>query len=338
MMRNEYIIPLEEYKDKEVELMASVSYEERAVISIQRAIQKLKIKSCVLLASTAIFESKEERDIFGKEIEFTENKWRENYHTILKLLKDSNIKFVEIKCSFYQPLEVVKKIDEVISGEREILFDISCVPKHVILSILKWTKRKPFSFLYTRPKEYKSGKAEISVGVKEIGVLQGFEGEIKVGTEDYLVLVLGFEGGRALTIFRHFEPYKAIALIGDPDPIYRGSKRKFFLERARERNASLLNMQRVIEKTIPSLDPYGFYQKLAELLQPYKSGNIIIAPIGTKIQTLGLFLYHKKHPEAQIIYSIPLVRKVSSEGAEDTSIYLINEFKNEKVTNSVFRS
>ncbi len=328
MSKPSKIIPLEKYDCKEATLLTCISYEERVVKSLERILKKFNIKRCMLIKSVDLDQMKSGG--FFDAFEETKTLWNDNYRKINELLDVHNIHKTEIPGSFTRPMALAKNIDKIIGSDKHVAFDISCVPKHIILSILRWCQNKSFTFLYTRPGEYKTAEDEISIGVKEIGVLRGFEGDIRVNYQDLLIILLGFEGGRAAEVFRHYEPYRGIALIGDPSPFYPEEKRKFFIDTCRKNNSPLLSTQRVILHNVSSLNPIRLNDELDQIISEYTKKepmNVLISHVGTKPQTLGLFVYWKNHQNVQIIYSIPTIRKVSSRDAEATYVYLIDELK-----------
>jgi hypothetical protein len=273
-----------------------------------------------------LIEAKEEEHWRDTDREAKE-KWLKNYERIKELLSSEKIETEEVREFSVNVMPIVNGISQYLPSEKGvILFDVSCFPKIILLSILRWIDYKKFTILYSRVKAHKESEEEFAVGVKKILPIKGFEGRIK-HREDLLVLILGFEGYRAMSLFKYYDPYKAIVCIGDPGNI---PKREFYRSTAREINENLLNNQIVTDVEVPSLDHIGFMKTLEKYLNDFLKEergkldidyNIFISPLGTKPQTLGLFLYWLKNKDIQVVYSIPSKRRNSSEGIGETFYY-----------------
>lgn len=328
-MTSSHRIPFESYDIQENTLLTCVSYEERAVISLKRVLQRGYISKCILIKLTDLFIHKNKwNSLYLPDTDAEVKKlWERNYKTMVELLEKWNVEKIEVSELSFRSYRLSKEINRYIRTNEEVLFDISCLPKNVLLSVLRWCDTK-FTFLYTRPEIQKEAETEFSIGIRGIGIIRGYEGNVRLSRQTFLILILGFEGARALSIFKHFEPYKALALLGNPTPPLDHEKAQFYLDNARNNNSQLLSNQRVFSSEIPSLDPYACANALKEKISEYIKDtemNILISPLGTKPQVLGLFLYWLKHKDIQIVYSIPSRRGLSSEGGGQTWIYRIEE-------------
>lgn len=329
---NTLITPFEEYRGKESTFLTCVSYEDRPVLSLQEVLNRKNINKCILIKLTDLFSDRKKGSLSESDaIDFeVRNAWEKNYEKIVSLLEKWNVEKIEVSGSYFRPYYLAEEINSVLPTNEEILFDISALPKHILLSTLRWCEGKAFTFLYARPEHEREAEAEFSVGTKRIGVIRGYEGELRFDRLHFLVLILGFEGARALSIFRHFEPYRALALLGNPEPLFDNKISKFYLVNASKNNSQLLSNQRVIISNISSLDPYAFKNELNEKILKYTEetdSNILISCLGTKPQTLGLYLYWLEHKNVQIIYSIPSKRRIPSEGIKQIWIYKLSEIK-----------
>ena len=71
-------------------------------------------------------------------------------------------------------------------------------------------------------------------------------------------------------------------------------------------NEELLARPGVEVRDIPADDPAGVRDVLAALYKETKDDyNLVIGPFGTKPQVVGVYLFHREHPAAQVIYSFP---------------------------------
>jgi hypothetical protein len=60
------------------------------------------------------------------------------------------------------------------------------------------------------------------------------------------------------------------------------------------------------ELKVSANDPFEAKNDLEKVIMEYKENyNIIIAPMNTKLQTLGLYLTWENYPEIQVVHSCP---------------------------------
>ncbi|MEE9583546.1 MAG: hypothetical protein V3W01_02665, partial [Dehalococcoidales bacterium] len=118
-----------------------------------------------------------------------------------------------------------------------------------------------------------------------------------------LVLFLGFEPERCLTVWKHFNPSRTIALITNPPR----NDNPDYLEYARKNNSDLISQPAVEVRDVPPDDPYSVRNVLEAVYHEVRdSFNMVIGPFGTKPQTVGIFLFCLEHPKAQVVYSFPV--------------------------------
>jgi hypothetical protein len=142
----------------------------------------------------------------------------------------------------------------------------------------------------------------LTQGVEQISTVPNFFGNISVDKDTLLILFLGFEPERSLSVWKHYNPAKTIALITEP----RGGNMEY-LRYAEKNNAVLLSQSSVNVLSVPADNPYGVRNTLEEIFAETKgSHNIVIGPFGTKPQVIGIFLFWLEHPRTQIVYSFPI--------------------------------
>jgi hypothetical protein len=330
------IIPFEDYYIKETIFLTCVSYEDRSKLALKKILECNKIKKCfVIKLIDLLLDEKENHDVLislSDEDQKVKKAWQTNYNEIQKLLDEHNVEKIEIEGSSSDPLSLAQHLNTDLPENDRILFDISSFPKHILLEILRWNENKKFVCLYARPGADREAEREFSIGTKNIGVLRGFEGDVRIDRSNLLILILGFEGSRALSIFKHFEPYSVFAFLGNTIPFFSEERNEFFLMNAKKNNSQLLSNQKVMINQISSLDPYVFKKslknKISESLKNNEM-NVLISCLGTKPQTLGLFLYWLENKNIQIVYSIPTKRRISSEGLGPMWIYKLKELLHE---------
>jgi hypothetical protein len=144
---------------------------------------------------------------------------------------------------------------------------------------------------------------KLTRGVEQISTVPNFFGTISFEKQTILVLFLGFEPERSLTVWKHFNPARTIALITNPPR----NSNPDYLKYARKNNSSLISRPTVEVRDVPADDPYAARNVLENIYHEVRdSFNMVIGPFGTKPQTIGVFLFCLEHPKAQVVYSFPV--------------------------------
>jgi len=216
-----------------------------------------------------------------------------------------------IRCQRDNPIEGISQLKSIWSR---------CHPKdiddsYVTIDISGFTKIYLLELLYFLVAEQNLGipriihttqsysPTKLTRGVEQISTVHNFFGTISFDKQTVLVLFLGFEPERSLTVWKHFNPVRTIALITNPP---RGQNMEY-LEYARNNNSFLLAQPGVEIKDVPSDDPHAARDVLEEIYHEIRdSFNMVIGPFGTKSQTVGIFLFCLEHPKAQVVYSFPV--------------------------------
>ena len=143
---------------------------------------------------------------------------------------------------------------------------------------------------------------KLTVGVSQITTVPSFFGSIDVKKEKVLIMFLGFEAERSLTVWKHFSPVKTIALITNPPR----DGNLNYLKYAEKNNSYLLSQPSVEVRNVPADNPYAVKKVLEGICNELSgSYNVIIGPFGTKPQVIGLFLFWLEYPKVQVAYSHP---------------------------------
>jgi hypothetical protein len=187
---------------------------------------------------------------------------------------------------------------------------------------MRWVPQEKITCVYTRA-IHDCNSDHHSIGVKSVGPLPGFEGDIRT-RNNFLVVLLGFEGYRSLALLDYNEPHSALALIGDPN----GNESGGYIAQARENNHLFLDHYMISQAIIPSID---HPKRIAEYIESSISNffndvedrniddfNIYASVLGTKIQSIGLYLFWLKYKNVQLIYPNPSKRRIGT-GTTGTS-------------------
>lgn len=250
----------------------------------------------------------------------------ENEVKLKEILKGvSNLNEIEINPSnpTSSICSMVKGIAKSI-GNGTISVDISTMSRYLLLVFLRSLYENHLlektKLLYTEPVKYViSNNRPLSLGTKEIETIPTFEGIHHPRHNTLLVLLLGFEGDRSFALWEKIEPDKCILLY--PYPAYN----RDWEGKTKELNLALVNAvgdDKYIR--LDSKDPLAVMSKLEETINkidPTGLMNCIIAPLGTKPQAVGTFLYYiKSKMRPTIMYTWPKKHTDYSEGIGKTYV------------------
>jgi len=273
------------------------SFEDRCLSSISKLADDFQTRFSVIFVI--------EEPLYEKEVGDHLRKLR------LELSERTIERVLVISCQRQNPMDGLTQFKDIWkncqlkgSGPPFITIDISGFTKIYLLELLHYlvTKLKlGIPRIIHTTQDYRPTK--LTRGVEEIITMPSFFGEPSSGKETLLVLFLGFEPERVLTVWEHFYPLKTIALLTSPP---RNGNLKY-LKYAQENNSYLLSRPSVEVRNVPPDDPY----KVKEVLKAIWDGsqgsfNMIIGPFGTKSQTVGVFLFWLEHPEGQVVYAFPV--------------------------------
>lgn len=246
------------------------------------------------------------------------HKSREKCQTALRLKLESHLMRPDnlqvLHCDKYDPLHGLTKVegalDEIKRIPERITIDITTFTKQYLLVILRTLDRRfpkaKIRTLYTSGKYDPQIKHPLTWGIKKVTTIPFFNRAASPEKRNLLILFLGYEGERAYAIWKAIEPDRTIAVIGRP-AAYPGADipseklNKPILER--------INLD-VTRLECPALD-VGKTKELLEQFykdEEYRNFNIFVAPLGTKMQALGIYLFFRANPNSgvHVIYAIPL--------------------------------
>lgn len=198
-------------------------------------------------------------------------------------------------------------------SDKKMVVDITVFTKPYFFLLFKVLKEKfnlcRFHVIYTEPEKYKlrsldTGKVILTEGLDRIESIPGFVGS-SVNPKDSLIVILGFEGKRSIEVFHTVEPEVTYAINGFPS--YQPGWHKTSLEA----NIRFLNESKASNRLFfaPAIDPFETKRVISRIVDEIKENspntNIIIAPLGTKMQAFGVLLYALQNRDIKVIYPFP---------------------------------
>ena len=313
LVENLSILDLEEFlsvkKDWDIFINCS-SFEERCTRSSDIFIEKE-----VKIGTSIIFNYKETDP---------ENKKEENIKKIKKNLEkiSQNAHILDVG-SVSHPSKGIKKFLHDIKeknidlSDKDIIVDITVFTKPYFFLLFKVMKEKfnihRFYVTYTEPEKYKSknidsNKIVLTEGLDRIEPIPGFNGS-SVNSKDALIVILGFEGKRSLDVFYSLDPELTYAVNGVPS--FQPGWHKVSLEA----NLRFLQESGAFKYLFfaPAVDPFEtkkvVFRIVKEIKRNYEDLNIVVSPLGTKLQAFGVLLYTLQDNKITVIYPFPSIYK-----------------------------
>ena len=215
-----------------------------------------------------------------------------------------------ISCTRENPVDGIEQIAAILTQCKlntdpgpYVTVDISSFTKIYLLELLHSIDTElgwPLPRLIHTTQRYLPTR--LTRGIEQITTIPHFYGRPDMHKPNLLVLLLGFEPDRALSIWQQHNPAKTVALITNP-PRHDSPD---YLKYARQNNEELLSKPGVDLRDIPADDPAGVREVLEEIYEETKGDyNMVVGPFGTKPQVVGVYLFHRDHPATQVIYSFP---------------------------------
>jgi hypothetical protein len=192
---------------------------------------------------------------------------------------------------------------------QRFLVDITTFTRESLLMLvrcLKWAAKKSdtIEFIYAHAKEYSVGDPQkdkwLSKGIREVRSVLGFPGDLLPSRRSHLIILVGFESERALSLIRECEPAAISLGLADESEIgtqpHQGTN-VYTIQRLK----SILG--NVDEFTFKAYDPEETRAVLQSQVRKMQAHNTIIAPMNTKISTLGAALLGLDDPSIQLCYA-----------------------------------
>jgi hypothetical protein len=190
----------------------------------------------------------------------------------------------------------------------------------VLLSLIKHSKAySGWRLAYTGAQhmgEWLSGK------VIEHRSVIGFPGDIRPSRSTTLVMLMGFEVARARSIIEAYEPKELVLGMGRQaesisDELY-ARNLQLFNELVQEFKSSVKS-----KFEFSAREPVKVKRELGEIMEGRFDANIVIAPLHTKLSTIGAGLYALDRHEVQICYAAVEEYNEAAYSAPGASVYLI---------------
>lgn len=201
------------------------------------------------------------------------------------------------------------KIDELTTGGKAIrcVVDISTFTHEALLILLRVLEfalpaGSEVTYVYTPAKEYDPGApAEskwLSRGLGTVRSVLGYPGEWLPSRKVHLIVLVGFESDRARRLIEAYEPDALSLGIGCIGPFSSGLEdvRKHFYQQISDA------FPQYAEFEFAPSDPFAVRDALLAHIDGFPEHNTVIAPMNTKISTIGVAMAAFARGDVQVTY------------------------------------
>ena len=297
------------YSGKKIILILAMGFEDRNIAIIEKIkTASLSIKKIILLD----YKNKNANEPMRSDI-----------------IKKSNIisKSIEII-----ETNELSKIENHLKDNDKVIIDISGMTRIIIFQVLNILDRMGifYDIVYTEAETYfplksfydsltadgvnketafsrylESEKAEFAYSYDcDIISPDELSGKPEPGKPAMIISFFTFKRSRLQAILQLLEVEKKIFILSEPvRPELKW--RRHFMEIA---NLDLIQKNEPDIKILNTLNPFDVMHYLEEKTyknKDYSRYNLILAPLGSKMQTIGSYFYWRKHPEITVLFSQP---------------------------------
>lgn len=162
-----------------------------------------------------------------------------------------------------------------------------------------------------------------SEALKAVHILPEFSGNLRPGRPTCLMIFPGYEPNRVEGLVDDYAPGALIVFYGSSPH----KELRWRTDLSKDLHKDLFSGWFHRETEISTLEVNKILEKLEEEFRVVgEEYDVAIAPLCSKMQTLASYLFWRRHPEVQIIFTSPVRFKTDrySQGTRETFIYKIS--------------
>lgn len=210
-------------------------------------------------------------------------------------------------------LNIESALGRVFESElRSVVVDITTFTRESLIMLMRVfnelrTENTDVTFVYATASQYSVGSQSrsdpwLSSGIRDIRPVLGFSGLMRPSRDTHMIVMVGFEDERALELIRACEPTHVS--LGVCDPSEPGTRSH---QATNERRLSrLISVLPDVQKFhFPGYDAIATKQALSSQTKVFPECNVVIAPMNTKISTVGATLLALEDESVQLCYAAP---------------------------------
>jgi len=294
-------------------IILAAGFEDRAIHFISEA--KFKESAfCILVG-------------FNNGVPLNNDIWNRYLDIVSNKFQPARIIHVKIKEKYPQRYEKdIEKSLAILPREiNNIWIDISGFPTYGICSTLvacrSFYSNLKQTIIYTEAKEYHPSHEEfldlqekhpdgieflpksMALEMSEVLILESFSGHRSKEGVSCLAIFCGYEVHRSAGVIDSINPSKLLMLYGNPG----NSELAWRLNLSQELHKKFeVNRMSAIE-VVSTLSPYESLNRLEEYYQYlFEDYDFTIAPVCSKMQVVGTYLFWEKHKEVQLVFPLPI--------------------------------
>ncbi|KHT48592.1 hypothetical protein [Vibrio sinaloensis] len=307
------------------------SYEPRAKETLDRVLSNEQIDSVISI------------DYLGVSEELT-NKYRTIKNRCNRIIKNRNKSHHVVTCYSSSQNDFINGIKSIILDDWAIVLDSSCFTGMHLLRLLKDFEGRIESVYYTSSHVYRytdpSKNTDLTFDEKcddELTSVLGYNGINYNGSPTLLIIISGYQGNRSYLSYSILNSDLCVSIIGVP-----WTEPNLAIEainRAMKENESISVNNMNMQELAPNYCSKSFCSRLRDIVRDYKNVllenkkddkcNVIVVPLGTKLQTIGLYFYCTKYPDTQVYYPVSKSSSFSSQEVGETYKVNLREFVSE---------
>lgn len=204
------------------------------------------------------------------------------------------------------------------SPPRNIVVDISTFTREAFLILYRimniaFGRSVPKQYLYARAKEYSLGMNReekwLSRGIADVRSVLGYPGAFEPSRRLHLIVLVGFEYDRVAELIRRCEP--SVISLGqaasnEPDSLDHLDIHRYNYDRLRSVFGEVERFE------FPGYDPDGARDAVLTRFRARPGFNCMLAPMNTKLSTMGAAQAAVEEPSIQIVYAQAIIYNVKA--------------------------
>jgi hypothetical protein len=203
-----------------------------------------------------------------------------------------------------EPAAPVQWVADITTMTHEMLLIIVAAADEIVA---QW---KNLRLVYNVAGQYSGddepGDKWISRGIHQVRSVVGYPGTWSPGKPTTLVALPGLDSERMQQMVEEIEPDQLI--VGIARPV--GEHHAWTAERNRGIAKQLLTTRRGTTFDYPALEPFGAIDAVIRVIRDVK-GNVLLAPLNSKISTAAIGVLARERTEWQICYAAAFIYNLS---------------------------